>query len=184
LEVHLANFLNGGGAIRDIFQFHLNPEKLTGYSLERVTFDGEVEVTLDQFEKAAAAWAQPYDHARLEADVEKLLAGEVRTKNAETGGEKGQKQARFDLVPVGPLWELARLYGKGAEKYAERNWEKGYDWNLSFAALQRHVMLFWQGENDDPEMGLSHLACAAFHCFAMMEFVHTHPELDNRPKLK
>lgn len=106
---------------------------------------------------------------------------ETTVEDPTTGGKKGTKQARFDLLPVGPLWEIAELYGKGAEKYDERNWEKGYDWSLSFAAMMRHALLFWNGEDYDSETGKHHLASVAWHCFALMEWGTTHPELDNRP---
>lgn len=105
---------------------------------------------------------------------------EVRLVSS-TGGEKGQKEARYDLIPAKALEKVARLYGKGAGKYAERNWERGYDWNNSFAALQRHVWQFWGGEDIDEEMGLPHLAAVVFHALALMEFMDTHPEFDNRP---
>ena len=121
-----------------------------------------------------------------------LVAGETRVTNTDTGGQKGSKLARFDLIPTGPLWELAELYGVGARKYAERNWERGYAWSLSYAAAQRHLNLFWAGESHDnhtedcpadcvTHTGKHHLACAAFHLFAMQEFERTHPELDDRP---
>lgn len=106
---------------------------------------------------------------------------EVRIKNEVTGGEKGQKLARFDLLPTGPLWEVAELYGVGARKYAERNWERGYNWSLSYGALQRHVNLFWSGESYDKETKKHHLASVIFHALALMEFENTHPELDDRP---
>lgn len=105
---------------------------------------------------------------------------EVRIVNKETGGEKGAKAARFDLIPTAPLITLATLYGKGAEKYADRNWERGYEWSLSYSALLRHAVAFWSGEDCDPEHGLPHLASVAWHAFAMMEWSSTHPELDNR----
>lgn len=108
------------------------------------------------------------------------LTGEVRVTEPTTGGEKGEKPARFDLLPVGPLWEVAELYGAGAAKYAERNWEKGYSWHRSYAALQRHANLFWQGEDIDPETHKHHLASVVFHAMAMMEWGRTHPELDDR----
>jgi len=108
-------------------------------------------------------------------------SGEVRVTNATTGGEKGTKEARFDLIPIHPLTELARLYGRGASKYADRNWERGYDWSLSYAALMRHLTQWWGGEDIDPEMGLSHLASVAWHAFSLAEFERTHPELDTRP---
>lgn len=98
-----------------------------------------------------------------------------------TGGQKGSKDARFDLIPVGPLTEVAKLYGFGATKYADRNWEKGYDWSLSYAALMRHVTQFWSGEDVDQETNLSHLASVVFHALAMMEWSKTHPEFDDRP---
>lgn len=120
---------------------------------------------------------------------EEALEAEQRIKDPTTGGEKGQKLARFDLVPPRPLWALAEHYGKGARKYAERNWERGYSWSLSYQAAMRHLNKFWQGEDyefePDPTarilIPMDHLAAAAFHIFALMEFRLTHPELDNRP---
>jgi hypothetical protein len=109
---------------------------------------------------------------------------ERRITNENTGGQKGQKTARFDLIPTGALWEVAELYGKGAEKYDDRNWELGYDWNLSYAAMQRHAQLFWAGEDRDPETGCHHLASVVFHCMALMTFAETYTEGDNRPSTK
>lgn len=109
------------------------------------------------------------------------MSTEERVVNPETGGAKGKKLARFDLLPAGPLTQVAEHYGKGAAKYADRNWERGYDWSLSFAALQRHAWAFWQGEDFDPETGSHHLAGVAFHALALLEFGRTHRELDDRP---
>lgn len=118
-------------------------------------------------------------------------SGEVRVV-ASTGGEKGSKPQRFDLIPVRPLWLLAELYGRGAAKYEERNWERGYPWHLSFAAAQRHMWKFWMGEDIDAHLpdcpddcashtGLPHPICAVFHMFGLVEFLETHPEQDDRP---
>lgn len=110
-----------------------------------------------------------------------MSAGEVRV-TSETGGSKGQKPQRYDLIPPGPLDKLAELYGIGAAKYGEnRNWERGYDWSLSFAALQRHAWAFWSGEDNDTETGLPHMASVAFHALALIEFMDTHRDYDNRP---
>lgn len=105
---------------------------------------------------------------------------EVRITST-TGAQKGSKLARYDLIPAVPLNELAKVYGKGASKYADRNWEGGYDWSLSFAALNRHLWAFWNGEDTDPELGTPHMANVAWHAFVLLEFMNTHPELDNRP---
>lgn len=107
---------------------------------------------------------------------------ETRITDASTGGQKGQKIERFDLIPVKPLRTVATVYGLGAKKYADRNWEKGYAWSLSYAALLRHITAFWEGETFDRETGLHHMAHATFHCFALIEYAQTHPEKDDRPK--
>lgn len=88
--------------------------------------------------------------------AERSGTGETRVTSS-TGGAKGQKEARFDLLPTGPLKELAVLYGRGAIKYDETNedanWKRGYAWSLSYAALLRHLQLWWNREEDhDPEM--------------------------------
>jgi len=109
------------------------------------------------------------------------VSDEVRITSA-TGGQKGSKLARFDLIPTKPLWLLAELYGEGAKKYADNNWRQGYDWSLSYAAAQRHMNSFWAGEDIDPEMGVPHTVCAMFHMMALTEYLTTHPEFDNRAK--
>jgi hypothetical protein len=98
------------------------------------------------------------------------VSEEVRVVDPITGGEKGSKLARYDLIPPGPLKHVAELYGRGAEKYADRNWEKGYAWGLSFAALNRHLWAFWNGEYYDDETRIPHLASVVFHALALMEF--------------
>lgn len=137
---------------------------------------------------------------------------EVRTTSS-TGGQKGTKLARFDLIPVGPLRELAEHFGKGAAKYDDNQWRKGYEWSKSYAALQRHLNAFWDGEDYDvcPEgddgcafvdmdgnefptsytehgrtcfnhTGSHHMAAAAWHTFALLEFKDRFPQHDDRFK--
>jgi hypothetical protein len=99
-----------------------------------------------------------------------------------TGGEKGRKPERYSLIPVGPLAELARVYGYGAQKYSDHNWRKGYPYSWSLDALQRHIEAFRRGENLDQESGLSHLAHANFHLMALQEFCNTGTGTDDRYK--
>lgn len=111
----------------------------------------------------------------------RTIPTEERVVNPTTGGEKGTKLARFELLPPDALRQIAEQFGRGASKYADRNWERGYDWSLSFGALQRHLWAWWGGEDDDPEFGSSHLAAAGFHVLALLTFMASHPELDDRP---
>lgn len=108
------------------------------------------------------------------------VGGELRVVS-KTGGAKGSKMARFDLLPPAAVKEIAEHFGKGAAKYADRNWEKGYAWSLSYAALQRHLHAFWGGEDIDPETGSHHLAAAGFHVLALLENRRINPQFDDRP---
>jgi len=103
---------------------------------------------------------------------------EVRVVDAKTGGEKGSKMARFDLIPAEAMRQLALVYGGGAQKYEDNNWRKGYAWGLSVAALQRHLNAWLQGEDNDPEVSdlagepVSHLANVMWHCCTLITFLN------------
>lgn len=92
---------------------------------------------------------------------------EVRTTSS-TGGEKGMKPERHDLLPREGIEAIARVFGFGAQKYADHNWRRGYEWSKSYSALQRHLHAFWSGETYDSESGEPHLAHAGFHVLALL----------------
>lgn len=98
----------------------------------------------------------------------------------ETGAQKQMSDARFDLIPPDALTILSRVYGMGAQKYADHNWLKGYPYSLSIAALSRHVQRFVAGEDLDDESGLPHLAHAAWHCFTLLTFANRGLGADDR----
>lgn len=95
---------------------------------------------------------------------------EIRVVDEKTGGEKGSKLARFSLIPPEFLWGLAEHYGRGAKKYDDRNWERGYKWSLSFDALQRHLHQWLLGEDRDQETGTHHLIAVGWHVCALFIF--------------
>jgi len=110
--------------------------------------------------------------------------GEVRFTDPDTGGEKGSKLARFDLIPPDALWELAELYGAGSEKYEDRNWEKGYPWSLSIAALGRHLAQFMDREDWDGETDSRHIIAVTWHALALATFSIRGLGTDDRSKVR
>lgn len=114
-------------------------------------------------------------------------SNEVRVTDPVTGGQKGVKLERYDLIPDVALDEVATVYGVGASKYEDRNWERGYKWSYSLGALKRHVSLWAQGEDYDfgpGGTGRHHLACAAWHCLTLMTFQFCGTGTDDRTKLR
>ena len=109
---------------------------------------------------------------------------EWRVQDPTTGAQKGQKDVRTDLLPADVLLELSRHYGRGSAKYADRNWEGGYKWSLSHAALLRHLLLFWNGEDidHDAEIGdFPHLVAVVWHAVALLAFYLRSSGTDDRP---
>jgi hypothetical protein len=108
------------------------------------------------------------------------ITHEIRVTDPTTGGMKGTKPERYDLVPWPAMDEVARVYAFGATKYDDHNWHRGYKWGLSLAALFRHVVCWARGETRDPESGLHHLAHAVFHCLTLMTFQDENLGTDDR----
>lgn len=106
---------------------------------------------------------------------------ETMVTNTETGGAKGQKCIQLGAYDPLALLELGRVSAMGASKYAAFNYLKGYDWRLSMDALQRHLLLFWAGEDHDQESGALHTAHAMWHAGALTSFQLRDVGVDNRP---
>ncbi len=72
----------------------------------------------------------------------------------------------FGLISRTALEQEARVMAFGAKKYGVHNWRGGMDFSRLVDAALRHVYAFADGEDNDRETGLSHLAharcCLAF----------------------
>lgn len=64
---------------------------------------------------------------------------------------------RLDLITPEMPRALGEVLTFGANKYGDRNWEKGIDLDRRYAACQRHLLAVREGEFCDPESGLAHL---------------------------
>lgn len=84
------------------------------------------------------------------------------------GGHKADDgKPRFDLIPPEAMIALADLYRIGAEKYADRNWERGMTWGRMFRAMMSHAWKWWMGEEHDPVDGQHHLTSVAWCAIAL-----------------
>jgi hypothetical protein len=106
--------------------------------------------------------------------------GEIRVIDSKTGGQKGMKVAAYDLIPPDAIEEIAKIFGWGTCKYADRNWERGYKWGLSFAAMIRHMMAFWRREDFDEQSGMRHMAHAVWHGLVLLTFSMRNIGTDSR----
>lgn len=76
---------------------------------------------------------------------------------------------RYDYMPSRIVNEAyGRVAEFGAVKYAARNWEKGLPMSQISSSLQRHLFAFMDGEDKDPESGLSHLDHMLWNAVALV----------------
>lgn len=91
-------------------------------------------------------------------------------------------KAPMSLLSSEALHQTAMVLAFGKQKYAAHNWRGGFEWSRPLSAALRHILAFQDGEDRDPESGLSHLAHAMCCLMFLLEFEKTHRELDDRWK--
>ncbi len=139
--------------------------------------------------------------AEMEVDMDSVLikAGVTEITNpvreaqltsqcAERVATKGLKydQDKEPIALLSRTWLLgvSRVMGFGAKKYAAHNWRYGIERSRILSAALRHILAYNEGEDLDPETGLSHLDHASCCLMFAREMHDTHPELDDRYKGK
>jgi hypothetical protein len=90
-------------------------------------------------------------------------------------------KVRLDLIPVGPLVEVGRVFTFGALRYGDRNWEFGFSWMRCYGSILRHLWKWAMGATNDEESGCNHLAHVVANCLFLLEYAVTHREFDDRP---
>lgn len=90
------------------------------------------------------------------------------TKDTNPKDAIGSTKLDMGLVPDTFVAEVALAFTEGALKYGRYNWRvAGVRASIYHAALRRHMAKWWNGENLDPQTGVSHLASAAA-CIAVL----------------
>jgi hypothetical protein len=88
--------------------------------------------------------------------VQTFATGSVRDSQAGKG--------RYDLLPPRALRAVALRFQDGAEKYGERNWERGQPLTRILDSALRHAFSVLEGKTDE-----DHAAAAAWNFLAFVE---------------
>ena len=136
-----------------------------------------------------------YEAFRAETKVETIVATKIEAiaeikdsgqrREASTGSvrDRAVGKGRFDLLPMYALEEVAKHFEAGANKYGERNWEKGQPLSWYVDSLLRHVAKILRGEVDEP-----HIRAQAWNALCLLdtkrriELGLLPAELDDLPK--
>lgn len=79
--------------------------------------------------------------------------------------EPSTGKGRFDLITPYGLRRLAIWYELGAQKYSDRNWEKGVPLERCLDSALRHLNKYMMHMEDE-----DHLAAAVWNIMAIMHF--------------
>jgi len=73
----------------------------------------------------------------------------------------GIRKAPMSCLPMGVVAELGTALLEGAAKYGKFNFRGvGVRSSVYFDATMRHLIAYWEGEDTDPDSGMSHLTKA------------------------
>jgi hypothetical protein len=99
-------------------------------------------------------------------------------------GEAGSRKAPMWLIPPSSMQQTAWVHKLGAEKYGAFNWrETGVCATTYISAIMRHLNAWRDGEDLDPESGISHLAHIACSCNILMDASHCNRMQDDRNRI-
>jgi hypothetical protein len=94
----------------------------------------------------------------------------------------GVKKAPLSVVPMNVVHELGIAMLEGARKYGRHNYrEAGVRASVYFDATHRHVNAWWEGEDLDPDSGLSHITKAIATLTVLRDCMMQHKWEDDRP---
>ena len=94
----------------------------------------------------------------------------------------GVRKAPLSTVPAGVMLEVGLAMLEGARKYGRHNYRAiGVRASVYYDAAMRHLIAWWEGEDIDPDSGLSHIT-KALACLAVLrDAQHQSKCEDDRP---
>lgn len=103
---------------------------------------------------------------------------DVVQRTFDTGAvrDNSDGKGRFDLLPWGAIWEVAKHSQRGANHYGAHNVDKGIPTSCLLDSGIRHVCRHLCGDVDEP-----HLVAAAWNLLWAVQMCITHPELVDTP---
>jgi hypothetical protein len=104
------------------------------------------------------------------------------TKDTNPKDMIGTKKAPLSTVPAPVLAEVGLAMLEGAAKYGRHNYRAvGVRASVYFDATWRHLAAWWEGEDDDPDSGLSHVTKAIASLVVIRDAMLRGKVVDDRP---
>jgi hypothetical protein len=104
------------------------------------------------------------------------------TKDTNPKDAVGIKKAPMSTIPATVLCELGVAMLEGARKYGRHNYRtSGVRASVYYDAVFRHMVQWWEGEDIDPDSGLSHITKAIASLVVLRDAMVQNMFEDDRP---
>lgn len=131
-------------------------------------------------------WCGPNYCKRGKCDAEtpptRPLNWALNTKPSNPKDRMGILKAGLSVIPSTVLWELGLAMLEGALKYGRHNYRViGVRASVYYDATNRHITAFWEGEDIDPDSGVSHITKAIASLTVLRDAMIRGNWVDDRP---
>ena len=106
----------------------------------------------------------------------------MESKDTNLKDAVGIRKAPMSTVPAEVMLEVGLAMLEGARKYGRHNYRAvGVRASVYYDAAMRHLMAWWEGEDTDPDSGLSHLVKAMACLVVIRDSMVVNNWQDDRP---
>jgi len=89
---------------------------------------------------------------------------------------------KYSLIDLPSLEVMVRVLEFGTNKYKRNQWKRGLKVTEIIDSLLRHISAFLDGEDIDPESGISHIGHIQCNAMFLSYMMNNKPELDDRSR--
>jgi Domain of unknown function (DUF5664) len=106
----------------------------------------------------------------------------MSTKDTNPKDAIGALKAKLSVIPAGVLFDVGLGLLEGACKYGRHNYRGvGVRASVYYDASMGHLMDWWEGEDTDPDSGLSHVTKAIASLVVLRDAMMQDKLTDDRP---
>lgn len=125
---------------------------------------------------------QPSAFTPEHSEYNKIVIPENNTKDTNPKDAVGVTKAPLSVLPMQVVYEAALGMYEGALKYGAFNYRiAGVRASVYYDAVQRHMNQWWEGEDIDPDSGLSHVTKAITTLMVLRDAMLNDKFNDDRP---
>jgi hypothetical protein len=130
-------------------------------------------------------WACPPSGEERCAGKTPELGAPHGTKETNPKDAIGSNKAPMSTVPAGVLAEIGVAMLEGKAKYGAYNYRAmGVRASVYYDATMRHLMAWWEGEDTDPDSGMSHITKAITSLVVLRDAQRSEMVTDDRPPIR